>query len=71
VQQEYLQSLGVRLFSGGGHAEMNIINNLPEGAAINQWGISWGVGRTGTSWNFPCGLCAPAVNNVPGLGLFQ
>jgi hypothetical protein len=70
-QRNYLLKLGVRLFGGGNHAEINIINNMPEGASVNRWGISWGQGSNGTSWCFPCGDCAPAVVNVRGPGLLE
>jgi hypothetical protein len=71
AQRDYLGQRGVRLYSGDNHAEINIINSLPRGATIQRWGISWGVGRSGTSWNFPCGDCAPRVCNVPGAGILE
>jgi hypothetical protein len=72
AQRALLGGQGVRLFSGNKHAELNIIDNLPPGATIQRWGISWGVGRSGDrSWNIPCGECAPRVTQVPGPGHFE
>ena len=45
------------------HAERVILRNLPEGATVNRWGISWG----GQQRAIPCDVCEPFVNQAGGV----
>ena len=44
------------------HAERIIARNLPEGATVEEWGISWG----GKMKPTPCSGCAPIVEKSGG-----
>jgi RHS repeat-associated protein len=76
AQVERLVELGVpreNIFSGAeyykgfsaeeNHAERVILRNLPEGATVNRWGISWG----GQQRPIPCDVCEPFVNQAGGI----
>ena len=75
-QVERLTELGVpseRILSGAqfskgfsaaeNHAERVILRNLPEGASVTRWGISWG----GQQRAVPCPVCEPFVNLAGGI----
>jgi len=75
TQRELLARFGVpeaNQFFGAGvtkgfsalenHAEQIILRNLPEGASVEKWGISW----SGLQKPIPCPNCAPLVNAVGG-----
>lgn len=58
-----LQELGVpagSIMRGPAHAEVNILNGLPEGAVQIRWGIAWAGGNK----PIPCPACAPLVSGV-------
>lgn len=58
-----LQDLGVpseNILRGAGHAEINILNGLPERATPVRWGIAWAGGNK----PIPCPRCAPYVNGI-------
>ncbi|MCE9732383.1 RHS repeat-associated core domain-containing protein [Pectobacterium sp. IFB5596] len=74
-QVEALERLGVareNIFKGArvtndfakleNHAERIILRNLPDGAVVNRWGISWG----GLQRGIPCDHCAPFVRDAGG-----
>ena len=76
AQVQRLVELGVpreNIFSGArfskgftaaeNHAERVILRNLPEGATVNRWGISWG----GQQRAVPCNVCEPFVNQAGGV----
>lgn len=63
AQRNLLESQGIRIIGGGRHAEMNIIENLPQGARVERWGISRSSGQT----NIPCPECVPEVSRVGGI----
>lgn len=44
------------------HAERIILRNLPEGATVERWGISW----AGKQKNIPCPHCEPFVRDAGG-----
>jgi len=44
------------------HAERVILRNLPEGAGVERWGISW----AGKQKPIPCPNCAPHVSESGG-----
>ncbi|MBM4779632.1 MAG: hypothetical protein GQE15_18155 [Archangiaceae bacterium] len=43
------------------HAEQTILRHLPEGAVVEEWGISW----TTTQKPLPCEACSPVVRPAP------
>jgi hypothetical protein len=45
------------------HAERIILRNLPEGAEVTRWGISWG----GLQRNASCASCQPHVDQAGGI----
>ena len=45
------------------HAERIILRNLPEGAEVSRWGISWG----GLQRNASCPSCQPHVEQAGGI----
>lgn len=44
------------------HAERIILRNLPKGATVARWGISW----AGDQKSVPCGVCEPFVTQAGG-----
>ncbi len=74
-QVEHLVKLGVpraNILRGRGatngftklanHAERIILRNLPAGASVQRWGISW----AGKQKAIPCSNCAPHVTGAGG-----
>jgi hypothetical protein len=45
------------------HAERVILRNLPEGAIVERWGITWG----GQQRPIPCPACEPIVDEAGGI----
>ncbi|WP_232447172.1 RHS repeat-associated core domain-containing protein [Burkholderia ubonensis] len=45
------------------HAERIILRNLPEGAEVTRWGVSWG----GLQRNASCASCQPHVEQAGGI----
>ncbi|WP_244105238.1 RHS repeat-associated core domain-containing protein [Burkholderia ambifaria] len=45
------------------HAERIILRNLPEGAEVSRWGVSWG----GLQRNASCPSCQPHVDQAGGI----
>jgi hypothetical protein len=60
AQIKLLKELGVpeeNIVRGRGHAELNILRALPQGATVRRWGIAWGAKNK----PIPCKGCAPHV----------
>ena len=63
AQQNRLHELGVprrNIRGGGAHAEINIIDSMPEGASPVRWGIAW----AGHNKPIPCSACRPRVQDT-------
>jgi RHS repeat-associated protein len=76
AQRQALVKLGVpeqNIFYGKGavdgfekldnHAERIILRNLPDGAEVTRWGVSWG----GLQRNASCPSCQPHVESAGGI----
>jgi hypothetical protein len=61
-QKTALLAEGVQIVGGSKHGEINIRDNLPAGAIVLRWGISW----AGQQKAVPCSECAPIVNALGG-----
>jgi RHS repeat-associated protein len=63
AQKALLKQFGIpeeNIVRGSAHAEINILNALPEGAKAVRWGIAWAGGNK----PIPCDACAPMVKGI-------